>query len=246
MYLKTEGLVLRQTQYRDADLILSVLSREYGLMTLRANGVRRNSSALKSACQLLSYAEFTIHENRGFHTIKEAVSIQTFDELRADLELLSLASYFAQVAEVLSQEDMPGSDILPLTLNALYALCKLDCPQMLVKSAFELRMACLAGYMPMLDGCAVCGKTEPDRFDVSAGTLQCASCTAGTGLRMPISPASLAAMRYIVSCERKKLFSFRLENAPLQELADLTEAYLVSQLERSFYTLDFYKSLMLI
>ena len=65
-------------------------------------------------------------------------------------------------------------------------------------------------------------------------------------MRLPVSPASVAAMRYIVSCDLKRLFSFSLEPEPLHELADAAETYLVTQLERSFSTLDFYKQLKLL
>lgn len=245
MFLKTDGLVVRQVNYKDNDQILTVLTKEHGLMTLKARGVRSRSSRLKGACQLLAYSEFTVFENRGFHTIDEANAIQMFPELRTDIELLSLASYFAQVAEVLSQEDMPNPELLSLTLNALYALCRRLCTPELVKAAFELRAACLGGYTPELSGCAVCGNPEPDRFDVRGGILCCASCSAGEGLRLPVSPGSLAAMRYLVSCDAKRLFSFRLEGRAVKELCDLTETYLQTQLERGFYTLDFYKSLLM-
>lgn len=246
MYLKTDGLVLRATEYKDADSILTVLTKDHGLMTMKARRVRQNASKLKSACQLLTYSEFTVNEMRGFHTICEASPIEMFVGLRDDIELLSLSSYFAQAAEVLSQEDSPDPAILSLTLNALYALCKLNRPQELVKAAFELRAACLAGFLPELHNCPVCGNPLPDRFAVSAGAAVCSSCAGLEGLRLPMGASTLTAMRYIVSCEAKKLFSFDLAGNSRKELADIAETYLVTQLERGFYTLDFYKSLKLI
>ena len=145
MYLKTQALVLRSVDYQESDRILTVLTGEHGLMTLKARGVRRQRSNLKGACQLLAYSEFTIFENCGFSTINEAVAIEMFPELRKDIERLALASYFAQVAEVLSQEDQPNPDVLSLTLNALYALAKTKRDVALVKAAFELRMIAQAG-----------------------------------------------------------------------------------------------------
>ena len=245
MVQKLTGLVLRTTEYKESDLILNILTREQGLISAKARAVRTNRSHNKGACQLLCYSEFTITDYKGFSAISEANAIEMFPELRTDIELLSLASYFAQAAEVLSQEDAANGEVLSLTLNALYALAKLRKPQDLVKAAFELRAACLGGYTPELSGCAVCGDPEPDRFDVRGGILCCASCSAGEGLRLPVSPGSLAAMRYLVSCDAKRLFAFRLEGRAMKELCDLTETYLQTQLERGFYTLDFYKSLLM-
>ncbi len=245
MYLKTEGLVLRVSPFQEADAMLSVLTRGHGLLSVRARGLRRAKSPLKGACQLLAYSEFTLFENRGFYTVNEASALEMFLPLRDDLERLTLAQYFAQVAEVLSQEDAPESGILPLTLNAIYALTKLNLPQRQIKAVFELRAMCVSGFQPELHGCAVCGAEAPERFDVSEGCLICAGC-GGIGIRMPLGRGALAAMRYITLCEPKKIFSFRLEPQALDELADIAEAYLITKLERGFSTLDFYKSLLLL
>ena len=59
---------------------------------------------------------------------------------------------------------------------------------------------------------------------------------------MPLGPPSLAALRHIVWGPRKRLLSFRVEEEGLRRLADASEAYLMTRLERGFRTLDFYKS----
>lgn len=245
MYLKTQGLVLREVAYKDADKLLTVLTRDHGKMTLKARGVRRAGSPLKAPCQLLACGEFTVFEYRGMSTINEAETIELFPELRQDLELLSLGTYFAQVAEVLSQEDYPTPELLSLTLNALYALARLNRPQLLIKAVFELRAACQAGYAPDLEGCRSCGNPIPELFDLSLGCLECRSCPKGEGIHMPLTSGVLTAMRHITECLPGKLFSFSLPDGELQMLSGITESYLSTQLERSFSTLDFYKSLFL-
>lgn len=246
MYKKIQAIVLREVEYKDADKLLTVLSRDDGRLTLRARGVRRSRSPLKSACQLLAYSEFTVFEYREFCTVNEAVPLELFQELRRDLDLLALASYFAQVAEVLSQEDAPNEELLSLLLNCIYALCRLDRPNGQIKAVFELRAACLAGYAPDLSACRICGNVEPDRFLLQDGCLECAGCSTGDGIHMPVSPGVLAALRYLVECPAGRLFSFRLPEAALRQLSELTEAFLATQLERGFSALDFYKSLQLV
>lgn len=248
MFIKTEALVLRETEYKDHDKLLTVLTKDYGRLTVRARGIKGKTSKLKAGCQLLCYSEFTLRDYQGYYTVTEATPIKMFAELRKDLERLSLASYFAQLAEVVSQEDVPNSELLSLMLNALYALADLNLSQKLVKAAFELRIACFAGYEPYLEQCPVCGSAMPDRFNISKGVLHCAQChnaELADGIRLPISQGTLAALRYIVYSPAKRLFSFTLSDAAMQELGGLTEAFLCAQLERGFYTLDFYKSLMM-
>ncbi len=242
MHFTTDGLVVRETDYRDTDRLLTVLTPDRGQITLKARGVRGRTSPLKAACQLLTFSEFTVFESRGRMTIDEAEPKHLFAGLRADLELLSLASYFVEVAGLLSQEDDPGPALLQLLLQSFYALDEQHRPQVLVKAAFELRALCLAGFEPDLSGCAVCGREEAERFDVSGGLLQCMSCGgAEDGLRMPVGAGTLAAMRHI--CAGERIFSFTLSRKSLKELRGVAETYLVTKLERSFQTLDFYKSL---
>lgn len=247
MYVTTQGLVLRVSDYNDHDALLTLLTREYGRLTVKARGLRRKNSPLTATCQLLAYGEFTLFENRGMYTVNEAHSIELFHGLRRDLVKLSLGTYFAQVAEVISQEDMPSGELMSLVLNCLYALSKLDTAEHKVKAAFELRCACLAGYFPDLTGCHMCGNELPDRFDVSAGVMECGQCRSAesTGLRMPVTPGVLDSMRYIVICEPKRLLHFDASSDTLERLAQVTETYLTTQLERGFATLDFYKSLLL-
>jgi len=246
MYLTIQAIVLRVTDYNDRDALLTVLSRNHGKLTIKARGLRRKNSPLVAPCQLLAYGEFTLFEYRGQYTINEAHSLELFSPLRRDLTKLSLGTYFAQVAEVISQEDIPNPELQSLLLNSLYALSNLQISESKIKSVFELRAVCLAGYMPDLFGCHNCGNQNSDRFDISEGLLECHSCrSVGGGIRMPITPGVLDAMRYISLCNPKKLMSFEIGQDNLEILSNLTEAYLTTQLERGFSTLDFYKSLLI-
>ena len=247
MYLTVQGIVLRVTDYNDRDALLTLLTARHGKLTVKARGLRRKNSPLVAPCQLLAYGEFTIFEYRGQYTINEAHSLELFTPLRRDLVKLSLGTYFAQTAEVLSQEDSPSPELQSLLLNCLYALSMLDLPESQIKAVFELRAACLSGYTPDLFGCHICGSQTPHRFDLSAGQLECQNCRSreSNGIRMPVTASVLEAMRYICLCDPKRLFSFQIGQETLNLLGNLTEAYLTTQLERGFSTLDFYKSLMI-
>ncbi len=247
MYLTTLGLVLRVTDYNDRDALLTLLTPSHGKLTVKARGLRRKNSPLIAPCQLLAYGEYTLFEYKGMYTVNEAQSRELFRPLRKDLTKLSLGTYFAQAAELISQEDLPNPELLSLVLNCLHALSALNVPENKVKAVFELRIACLAGYMPDLTGCHICGRETPDRVDISAGRLECAACRSGAsdGLRLPVSPGALEAMRYICLCDPKKLFSFEIGPEAMAQLSGITESYLLSQLERGFSALDFYKTLLI-
>ena len=247
MYLKTQGLVLRVTDYNDKDAILTLLTPHHGKLSVKARGLRRKNSPLIGPCQLLAFGEYVLFDYKGNLTINEATSIELFQPLRKDLCALSLGSYFAQAAELICQEDLPNPEVLSLVLNCLYGMSKLGISQEKVKAVFELRIACLAGYMPDLSGCSFCGNPEAALFDLSGGHLICTGCTSALAesIRMPVSQGIVQAMRYIVGCDPKRLFSFEINPEGLLALSQITEGYLCTQLERGFSALDFYKSLLI-
>lgn len=248
MHNRTKALVLRTVDYKDADRILTLLTPLDGKVTASARGCRRRGSPLAAAAQILTWADVVLYEYKGRWSVKEAVVERYFQGISQDVERLSLACYFAEVTETLAVEGLPSGELLPLILNSLHVLDQQpDKPLELVKAAFELKAMCLSGYEPALDGCAVCGAELPKdpRFHLREGALHCAACRSGLGdgISMPLRNAALAAMRHVACGDPKRLFSFRLDGDSAQQLSSLCEAYLMTQLERGFGTLDFFKQM---
>ena len=81
-------------------------------------------------------------------------------------------------------------------------------------------------------------------LDVVQGVVRCGKCGVGErALSLPLCRDSLAALRHIVYGDPKRLYSFTLGPEALKRLGAAAEAFVSAQLERSFRTLDFYKSL---
>ena len=247
MHMRTKALVLRETAYKESDKILTLLTQESGKLTASGRGCRRKGSAIAAGCQLLVWSDMVLYEYQGRWAIQEAAVEQEFRGMRGDLVKFALGCYGAEITELLAVEGVPNQELLSLLLNTLYALDRLDRPAELVKAAFELRALCLAGYGPLLDSCAVCGREPPEepRFHLREGVLHCASCRGevGDGISMPVEGGVLSAMRHIVYGDPKRLFSFQLGKCGLKALSGVTEAYLLTQLERGFRTLEVYKQM---
>ena len=239
----TTGLVLRQTVTKETDLILTVLTPDLGRISVIAKGARSKKSKVSAACQLLTYSEMTLTERGEWYYLSEASTVALFDGVRQDIVLLSLGSYFAEFCEaVCTPEAAP--ELLRLLLNALYALAEQHKDPATVKPAFTFRLMALSGFEPYCDACAVCGKTpEKPMLDVVQGVIHCAGCKT-TGLSLPLTNGALDALRYILNCDDKKLYSFSVPPADLKLLDHAAEAFVSAQLERSFRTLDYYKSML--
>lgn len=243
-YSVLRGLVLRETETKESDKILTLLTAERGKVSVIARGARRKGCKFAACAQSLAYSEWTLYQRGQWAYASEGTTIELFQGLRRDLEAMALGFYFAELTEAVTAEEVPADELLRHLLNGLYALSALHRPPLLVKAAFELRLLCLAGYEPLADGCAVCGALEPEepRLDVTQGILRCAAC--GTeGRSLPLCRDSLAALRHILYGDPKRLYGFSLGEEPLRRLSAAAEGFAAAQLERGFRTLDFYKSL---
>lgn len=248
MHVTTQGIVLREVNYKESDKILTVLTQDLGKITVSARASRKKGGGISAAAQMLVWSEMTLYEYRQRWGLKEAVTNREFRGVRENLDKFSLASYFAEVTEQLAPEQFPTPELLALLLNALYALEHLDRPLPLIKAAFEMRAMCLSGYEPLIDGCAVCGEMPAQpQFHLREGVLHCKSCgkALAAGISLPLCPDSLAALQHIVHGPAKRLYSFRLGGAALKRLSDVCEAFLLTQLEQGLHTLDFYKQITL-
>ena len=222
MHITTKALVLRTTDYKESDKILTLFTQDQGKLTASARGCRKKGSAIAAGCQLLAWSEMVLYDYQGRWSVKESATQRLFQGVRDDVQRLALGCYFAEVAELLAVEGLPSPELLSLTLNSLHALDKMpEKPLPLVKSAFEWKAMALAGYEPLLED----GKVR------------------GEGISLPLPPPALAALEHILHGDPRRLFSFQLGEEPLKQLAGASEAYLRTQLERGFSTLDYYKSL---
>ena len=244
-YIVDQGVVLRETKTKESDKILTVLTREQGKLTVIARGARQKHCKFAAAAQPLAYSEWTFYQRKEWYYASDASTLELFPGLQGDLAALALGCYMAELTEAVAPDAVPVPELVRHLLNGLYALSALHKPTELVRPAFELRLLCLAGYEPLADACAVCGREEPEApiLDTIQGIIRCGRCGMERGGK-PLCRDSLAALRHIVYGEAKRLYSFQLQAEPLRRLTAASEAFLFAQLEHGFPTLDFYKSIL--
>ena len=243
MFRQTPALVLREVRYNEADRILTLLTKTDGLITARARGALRKSSKIAAPTQQLVYSDMTLFGNKGKWLVNEAAVIEPFAGLREDIAALALASYFAQCIESFGVEDQPDAELLQLGLNSLYALSNGLYRFDHIKAAFELRLACIAGYAPEVHSCAVCGKEPAEPcLSLRNGTVVCRACAGSVSGRVALlCEESISAMRHICTAPAKKIMSFKISDDALARLARASEEFLLARTERSFQSLDYYK-----
>ena len=244
MFATTRGLVLREVRYKEADRIMTLLTEDRGKLTVKARGALRKGSRLGAASQALCWSEFTLFGNRGRWTADDGSTLEQFLGLREDISQLALGAYFAELLDTVCAEEVPDGPALQLALNALYALSRGIYEPEHVKAVFEFRLMSLEGFEPEVAVCGVCGRADirEPMFSPDSGMVHCRDCVALAGASLPLDEASLAALRHIVTAPAKREFSFAMPEDSLAKLGRAAEAFPRRQLDKSFYSLDYWKS----
>ena len=254
--ITVHGLCVRETETGEADKIITLVTEEQGRMSVSAKGVKSLKSRNMAATQPFCYSLFTLNKSKKYYYIEESELIESFWDLRSDIDKMSLGAYICDVCADVSVENSPDPELLRLTLNTLYAIAK-GWDRRKVKAAFELRCASVIGFCPDLGVCGACGEeiAGDGYLDIMNGRLLCKSCKpraeieeeiegATSRLYILITHSVIDAMRYIVGAAPERFLSFSLGEDDMYLLSNAAETYLINHLEHSFHTLDFYKSVL--
>ncbi|MCQ2478515.1 MAG: DNA repair protein RecO [Clostridia bacterium] len=245
MKFTTDALVIKEMNIGDNDRLVTLLSKEYGVIKAFAAGAKSIKSKKGSATGLLSYSNFLIEKKSDTYKIREATPNKIFFGAGDDIEILSLAQYFCELSAVLGPYGDGSEEFLRLILNSLHFLTENKKNPTVIKAITELRIAVISGYAPSLLACDSCGKTDENimYFKLTDGVILCDNCKSGDMCRK-INRTVLDAMRHIVYSKFENLYSFEIPQNQANILSEVTEKYICIQSEHHFKTLEFYKSIL--
>lgn len=245
MHITTDAIVLRERAVDDFDSVLTLLTRERGVISAYARGVRKPRGTMRVSSELLSYSCFVLFSNKEKYAVDKADLNNIFMGVRGDIVKLSLASYLCQLTMEIAPHEDAAEEYLRLLLNSLYLLDKEKRTCEFIKPLYELRLLTMAGYMPDLVSCRGCGCYEAEQifFLPRTSEIVCGACAGDIPAGHPhilLSKGILAAMRHIIYSDTDKLFQFSLPREPLMRLNEVAQLYVIEQLDKRFDTLDFY------
>ena len=197
--LTTEAVVLRSSPYRDADLIVTLYTRERGKLAAIARSARRSKKRFGGALGLLTLSRVEIRRSSGAElwTLQSAAMLRSFATLATDMAGFAHASYGTELVRELTAAEEPDERILALLVE-LYATLAERGVSVAALRGFELRLLDLIGLAPVLDRCVGCGRDDLGGgegdvlFDPVRGGVVCDSCRAGADLGAAPSMASPA------------------------------------------------------
>jgi DNA repair protein RecO (recombination protein O) len=147
----TEAVVLKNYVYKDMDKIYTFLSKDRGKISGIGKGVRKVSSRRGGNLDTLNLVEVHLNEHKsGQNYITEVKTVESFKEIKQDLELSKKAFYMVELVNRFLYEDEDSEAIFNLLIKALKSLQSGNGELELRVNKFEIKLMQILGYQPPL------------------------------------------------------------------------------------------------
>lgn len=158
MIKKVEGIVIKEIDYKETSKILTIFTKDDGIIGVIARGCKRPKSNLLSVTSKFSYGEFHLNYKENLSTLIEVDIINTLKNIKTDITKISYITYITElVTQVYKHEK--NSNIYELYINSVLKINEGYDPQ-IITNILELKLLQYLGIKPILDSCASCGSTS--------------------------------------------------------------------------------------
>lgn len=242
--LSFKGIVISSSEYKDKDRLLSVLTRDLGLITIMAKGIAKMNSRHAFLSMSFVFCDFTVTKSGAFYYLKEASIIENNMGLSSSLEGMTVAYHMSELIRFSSFDNMPTEDLYELTNYAFYHLSHKPEDYKVIYVAFNWRLLYLLGFNKVYDYCDRCGEEfNTNSFlyvDIDNSHIVCQNCCSSyekeSLYELPL--VAVNALNYFIESDIRKLFNASVEDSLLKLLMSFTTIYAAVALERQITTLD--------
>jgi len=233
------GVILSSQPQGEYDRRIMLLTKERGKISAFARGARKSTSPLLAVSNAFVFGTFTMYEGRTSYTLVQASVKQYFTELAKAQPEVYYGFYFLEFADYFSREGIDGTDMINLLYLTMKALLHRQPDNDLIRSIFELKAMVINGEYPQVFECMNCGKKdELTMFSVEKSGIYCGDCIKSCINGIPISPAALYTLQYIIASGVEKLYTFTVTDEVKYEIQSILKRYIARYIDKKFKTLE--------
>lgn len=239
---KATGIVIKRMNYKEADKILTIFTREQGKISAIAKGVRRSKSKLTGYLEPFTPVQLELYEGRGLDIVVSAELASNPTVEPGNLNNFSLASCMAELIGVTCNEGEQHTEVYDLFATSLQLIGQV--PSALLMSTFELKLLNSLGFTPELNSCTVCHqKLLPGSsyyFCPQHGGIVCAACIKPHEFSIQLTEKNIKLMRFLIDNSIKVLPKLlATSSAEIKDLVNPIESFAAYVLEHDFKTKKF-------
>lgn len=233
--VRVEAVVLRHTDWGEADRFLWLYTREMGKVRAIAKGLRKPRSRKAGHLEPFTRVSLQLARGRDMWIVTQAESIDVYQKLREDLLLVGYAAYVVELLDRFTYEEGENTSLYALLCDTLGRLDQETTATLAVRY-YEVRLLDLVGFRPRLFTCTVCGKEikpEDQYFSADLGGVVCPACAAKTPGLIPISMQALKYLRHFQRSSYAEATRAHPSEQVDREMEHIMQHYLTYLLERS-------------
>lgn len=242
---RCEVLTLKKTHMGEADLIMTLFTRDRGKLRVVARGARRTSSKLMGHCEPLTQIRLSLAQGRDLDYVTQAQVIKSFSDLKQDLGATAKGLYLAELLDGFGAEASSNRPLYQMALETLKFIeqdPKSDWPLRF----FEMQLLRLSGLMPELYRCVECRLSlSPGnhRFSPTLGGTLCTSChPVGAQIR-PLSLRVLKVLRLLHRDTLNNIIGLKADNNLAHELKSVLGGTVSYWLDKEIRSIPFLEQL---
>lgn len=234
---QTEAILLAARDWSVADRVVTLFSREYGIITAMAYGARKPKSKLGGSLQAFTHLHLAMANGKGMDSVKQCEVQTSFREIREDLTRLAYANFIAELTTGLWPEHQAEAVAYDTLLATLHLLAVRNPRIAALAGAWQLMS--LAGFQPEYTHCVQCGEslTYPARFSFAAGGSTCVQCSPSDGLVFEQTDKNF--LDQLLAIDLDNPGQFAINATTLSNAERLLYGFVKHQLERPLKSLDF-------
>ena len=242
---KTAGIVLKGTNFGEADRILTIMTERFGKIKVMAKGVRKIKSHLAGALEPFTLTQLQLHEGRNFYLVTGAMMIKEFRQIHSDLKKTSQAFYVGELVDKFCEENQKNGVVFQSLISILTFIDdNLVLEYKLMLRAFEIKLIESEGFKPELVNCVHCkNKIEAGGsfWDDIEGGLICRDCQKVHHHGKEISDNAIKLLRFAESSDFAKMKLVRIDDRVGDEAEKILSLYIKNILERELKSEKFLK-----
>ena len=196
---RDEALTLKNMPLGEADLLVTVYTRDSGKVRAVAKGARRSNSKLVGHLEPLTLTRLALSRGRNLDVVNQAQVLRSFASLKGDLTAVTKGLYVAELVDGFGLESQANEFLFRLGLDTLEAISR-DPASDLPLYFFQLRLLATTGFMVELYQCVECRQPlKPDRhrFSSNGGGALCTDCIPNDVQLRPLSLRALKVLRLL-------------------------------------------------
>jgi len=144
-HLRTEGIIIKRRNIGEADRLLTVFTKTDGKIIVKARGIRKIPSRRSAHVELLNLASLSLYKGSKFPVLTEATSLDTFSDIKNDLNKVGFAYHICELIDGLCPENQENRAVFTLLHNVLVRLEKEE-EIVEVIHGFEVELLTVLGY----------------------------------------------------------------------------------------------------